>query len=263
MADDDAPLSSYSDPLYDRLDAISRQIRRLWWLFALVILIIAMSAIALRMYLQREPTALGGALAVRAMQEPDDVKREAAWTELADGAKQDLAFRAAACIELSQLHLGRGDAIKARERAQQAENLAREAKDDDLVLAAGLSRAAATLDAGDAGAALELYEKAVRGAGAKHPARKIAAEIGAAVCLDKQGKSAEAITRLEPLTSRTDRGAEQLVQVATAMYWRLKRAAESAAAPAAPAAPVAPVAPAAATPVVAPAPPAAAQPTTK
>ena len=247
MADDDAPLSSYSDPLYDRLDAISRQIRRLWWLFALVILIIALSAIALRLWMQREPTALGGALAVQAMQEQDPAKREAAWIELADGTKHDPAFRAAACIELSQLLLSRGDVIKGRERAQQAQELASLAKDEDLTLAAGLSRAAAALDGGDAAAALELYEKAGRNSGAKHPARKIAAELGAALCLEKLGKPAEAILRLEPLTTRTDRGADQLVQVATAMYWRLKRAGEAtptaqatAVAPAPAAAPAAP-----------------------
>ncbi len=257
MADDDAPLSSYSDPIYDRLDAISRQIRRLWWLFALVILIIALGAIAFRLWLQREPTALGGALAVQAMQEQDATKREAAWTELADGASHDAAFRAAACIELSQLLLNRGDVIKGRERAKQAQELAGKAKDDDLVLAAGLSQAAAALDSGDAAAALELYEKASRGAGAKHPARKIAAELGAALSLEKLGKPAESIVRLEPLTTRTERGAEQLVQVATAMYWRLKRAAETPAA----ATPAVPAAAAPAVPAPAAAPPA--QPTTK
>lgn len=223
MADDDAPLSSYSDPLYDRLDAISRQVRRQWWLFVLVLLIVALAAVAVRMWLHREPIALGGAVAVRALNERDDAKREAAWTELADGADQDPAFRTAACIELSQMLLSRGDAIKARERAQQAETLARAAKDDDLVLAASLSRAAAVLDGGDAAAALAIYEAAARGAGAKHPARKLAAELGAAVCLEKQGKTDEAIARLEPVTARTDKGAEQLVQLATSMYWRLKR----------------------------------------
>lgn len=237
MSDDDAPLSSYSDPLYDRLDALSRQIKRQWWLIVLVIIILALGAIALRLWLHREPVALGGAIAARALDERDEAKREALWIELADGPSQDTGFRAAACIELSQILLNRGDTIKARERAQQAQTLASEAKDEDLQLAAGLSRAAATLDAGDAAAALELYEKASRGAGAKHPTRKLAAELGAAVCLEKLGKPDEAMARLEPLTTRSDRGSEQLVQLATAMYWRLKRASEKTATVAAPAAP--------------------------
>jgi tetratricopeptide (TPR) repeat protein len=232
MADDDAPLSSYSDPFYDRLDALSRQIKRQWWLILLVIIILALGAIALRLWLHREPVALGGAIAARAIDERDEAKREALWSELADGPSQDAGFRAAACIELSQILLNRGDAIKARERAQQAENLARDAKDDDLVLAAGLSRAAANLDAGDAKTALELYEKATRNAGAKHPMRKLAAELGAAVCMEKLGQSADAMARLEPLTTRSDRGSEQLVQLATAMHWRLKRASEKTALPA-------------------------------
>lgn len=236
MADDDAPLTSYSDPFYDRLDAAMRQLRRQWWLVALVIIIIALAAIALRMWLHREPVALGGAIAVRAVNERDDAKREAIWTELADGASHDAAFRAAACIELCQTLLARGDAIKARERAQQAEALAREAKDDDLLLAAGLSRAAAILDSGDADAALSLYEQAARSAGAKYPVRKIAADLGAAICLEKQSKPDEAVLRLEPITIRSDRGADQLIQFATAMYWRLKRAQAETAAPAQPAA---------------------------
>jgi tetratricopeptide (TPR) repeat protein len=251
MADEDAPLSSYSDPLYDRLDAITRQIRRQWWIFALAILVVALAAIAFRMWRHSEPVALGGAIAVQALSERDEAKREAIWTGLADGQSHDPAFRAAASIELCQILLSRGDVIKARERAQQAETYARTAGDEDLVLAAGLSRAAATLDGGDAAAALTLYEQASRGSGAKHPARKLAAELGAATCLEKLGKVDEAMARLEPVTTRTDRGAEQLIQVATATYWRLKRAqaevpasapapVESAAAPAAaPAAPVA------------------------
>lgn len=236
MADDDAPLTSYSDPFYDRLDAAMRQLRRQWWLVALVILIIALGAVALRLWLHREPVALGGAIAVRAINERDEAKREAAWSELADGASHDPAFRAAACIELCQLSLGKGDAIKARDRAKQAEDLARAANDPDLILAAGLSRAAATLDGGDADGALALYEQASRGAGAKYPVRKLAAELGAATCLEKQGKADEAMARLEPITVRSDRGAEQLVQFATTMYWRLKRAQAEGAKPAAEAA---------------------------
>ncbi len=226
MADEDAPLSSYSDPLYDRLDAISRQIRKQWWLIALTILIIALGAIALRLRMHREPMALGGAIAAEAYAERDAAKREVLWSELADGPSHDPGFRAAACIELAQTLLDRGDAIKARERAQQAEGLARQAEDDDLVLAASLSRAAASLDGGDAQAALDTYEKTARGAGAKYPARKLAAELGAALCLEKLGKPDEAMIRLEPLTTRSERGAEQLIQLATSMYWRLKRAAE-------------------------------------
>jgi tetratricopeptide (TPR) repeat protein len=236
MADDDAPLSSYSDPLYDRLDAISRQVKRLWWMFALIIIIIALAAVAVRLWLHREPVAFGSAIAVRAMQEQDAAKKEASWTELADGTDHDAAFRAAANIELAQIKLTAGDAIKARERAEQAEKLAREAKDDDLVLAAGLSKAAALLDGGDATAALSLYETVARNSGAKYPARKLAADLGAATCLEKQGKPDEALTRLEPITTRTERGADQLVQIATAMYWRLKRTQAAPAAPAAPAA---------------------------
>jgi len=64
--------------------------------------------------------ALGGAIAARAMGEQDDAKREALWTELADGSNQDPGFRAAACIELSQVLLSRPDAIQARKRAEQA-----------------------------------------------------------------------------------------------------------------------------------------------
>lgn len=236
MADDDAPLSSYSDPIYDRLDALSRQVRKQWWLVILVVIVIALAAIAVRLWLHREPAALGGAIAASASAEQDPAKREAAWSELADGAKHDLGFRAAACIELSQILLDRGDAIKARERAKQAEDFAREAKDVDLQLAAGLSHAAALLDSGDANAALDLYEKAARGAGAQYPARKLAGELGAAVCLERLGKPDEALLRLEPLTTRSERGAEQVVQLATAMYWRLKRAAEPSTASPAPAA---------------------------
>jgi hypothetical protein len=223
MRDDDAPLTSYSDPFYDRLDALSRQVRRLWWLFALAVIAIALAAIALRLWLHREPTALGGAMALRAIQERDPAAQERLWADLADGAANDPAFRAAAAIELAQLQLAKGNPISARERAELAEAQAKAAGDTDLILAAGLSKAAALTDLGDREAALALYDRIAGSAGAKHPARRIAAELGAAVCLDKLGRRDEAIARLEPLSQRTDRGADQVVLVATSMYWRLKR----------------------------------------
>lgn len=252
MADDDAPLSSYSDPLYDRLDAISRQIRRLWWLFVLAILIVAAAAIALRLWLRTEPVALSAALAVEAMSQPA-AAQEAAWVALADGTKHDSAFRAAACVELSHLLLARGDAAAARSRAEQGRDLARTAQDDDLLLAAGISLAAALLDAGDAAGAFAQYDSAAKGAGARYPARKLAADLGAAIALERQGRIDDAILRLEPLTARTDDGAEGVVRMAVSMYWRLKRTQEAAAA--APAAAATP-APAASAPAPATAPPA-------
>ena len=221
--DDDAPLSSYSDPLYDRLDAIARHVRRLWWVLVLGILIIAAAAVAVRLWMHREPTAIGAALAVEARNERDPAKRAAAWTTLADGAAHDAGFRAAADIELVQIALGTGDAITARARAQKAEEQAALSGNDDLRLAASLSHAAALLEGGDATAALALYEKTARGAGGLHPARKFAADLGAAHSLVQAGKIEEAISRLEPLTTRSDRGAEDLIRIATATYWRLKR----------------------------------------
>lgn len=222
--EDDVPQSSYSDPLYDRLDALSRQVRRLWWLFALSILVIILGAIAYQLWSHREPIAVGAVIAIEANEERDVLKKDALWTKLADGADFALVFRATACIELTQSALNRGDFIVARKRAQEAEDHARLSEDRDLLLAAGLSRAAVALDSGDAAAALDLYNKSATGAGARHPARFFEAELGAARCLESQGKLDDAIQRLEPLLTRSDSGADQLVQIARSNYWRLKRA---------------------------------------
>lgn len=220
--DDDAPISSYSDPLYDRLDAMARQVKRMWWIFALGLAVVVTTSIAIRLWFNREPAALGAALAIAARDASDD-KRADAWKALADGAGNDPGFRAAACIELAQIHLSAGDAIKARERANQAEALAREAKDDDLRLAALLSLAAIAADGNDFTGALDQYEKCSRSAGATYQARRMAAELGAARCLEKLGRIDDALQRLEPLTTRSDSGAGQLIDLATATYWRLKR----------------------------------------
>ncbi len=224
--DDDAPLSSYSDPLYDRLDAISRQVRRLWWLFALSIIAIALGAAAFRLWMHREPTAASAALAIdatEAQQRGDTVRRDELWSKLADGADYEAGFRAAACMELTQSALNRGDGIQARKRAQEAEDHARRSGDQSLLLAAGLSRAAALLDEGKATEAFELYQKTSTGAGTRHPARQFEAELGAARCLEKQGKIDDAMLRLEPLLTWPDEGAKKLVEIARSNYWRLKR----------------------------------------
>ncbi len=220
--DDDAPISSYSDPIYDRLDVMARQVKRLWWLFALGLLVVVVASIMVRMYARREPTAVGVALALSASKEEGE-KREESWKTLADGTGNDPGFRAVACIELAQLRLNAGDPAKARERALQAEDFAKQIKDEDLRLAAMLSQAAIAAESNDYAAALEIYGKCSGFAGAKYQARRLTADLGAARCLEKLGRIDEAIQRLEPLTTRTDVGAAQLIDLAIGSYWRLKR----------------------------------------
>jgi hypothetical protein len=257
MADhDNAPLSSYSDPFYDRLDALFQQLRRIWWLVVLGIILVAGIAVWLRMQVQADPNAITAALVVEASNaEPDQA--EGKWKAIADDSAAPAVYRARAAIELTHLLLAKGDTVQAKDRALLAEAQARAAADDDMLLTATISRGAVALQANDAGAAFGFYDQAAKAAGARHPVRKLDADLGAARALAAQGKLDEAVARLEPLTTRKERGAEQLLSLAQTLYWTYKREAAIKAQPAPAPQAEAPAAPSE-TPAVAP--PAAPQP---
>lgn len=254
---DEAPLSSYSDPVYDRLDNLSRQVRRQWWLFATVLVVMVLGAVVVRLLLDRHPEA-ASASAFVAADAMEEAKRPGALEAMASADGQTAFFRARAAIELIQTALERNDLPKARQWAELAEKQAQASADDDLQLAARLSAAAIDLQEGKAEAAEKRYDAVAKAAGLRFPVRKLDADIGAARALAAQGRKSEAAARLEPLLTRSDRNADYLLMLAKGMYWRFLREAEAeaAAAKAMPgaSASAAPVVPAPAPVSVAPAP---------
>lgn len=227
------PTTSYSDPIYDRLESVAQRITRRLGLILTGLVILVVVAVLVHGWMNDNPTAASADAFLTIATKRDEASRARDPVKLAGAAKEFEAlaanaeinafFRARALIELVQHDLDRGDAASAKAHASKAKDLATQAADDDLQLAAGLSAAAADLQAGDYPAAEKAYSAVERAAGATHPDRQIAAVQGVAKAIELQGRLDDAIAKLEPLVNRTDTSAGPLLNLAKQQYWRLKR----------------------------------------
>lgn len=232
MADDLGPSTSYSDPFYDRLDAFAQVIKRAWPLVLLVVVLGIVGVFVLNSALQRHPEAGSAARFIAARDEADTTKRTAAFQALLADPQVTPTFRARAGIEVVQELLLKGDTASAAPVALKVIEAATAANDAEIQLAAKLTRAAVHQQAGELDQAISLFSETKRAAGAKYQVAQLTAVLGLAQVLTAQGKRDEAIVELEPLITRTDLGAENLLGLAKAMYWDLKRQVAEAAAPA-------------------------------
>lgn len=269
--------TSYSDPFYDRLEAVAQRIAKRMWLVILALVVVVVVAVITHAAMRDTPIAASAGhfldaatkhMEAKQAREPGErsaklAEAEKAFIAVAADEAVTPYYRARACIELTQLELDRSAITEAKAAIEKARTWAAKALDPDLDLAIGLSEAAVLFQAGDHAAAETAYLKVERGAGLTYPDRQIAATIGAAQAMVAQNRIDDAIAKLEVLASRTDGNATMLLSVAKNEYWALKRrqaAPQTKPAPEAPAAPApAPVAPAPAAPVEAA--PAAAAPT--
>lgn len=221
------PSSSYSDPIYDRLDTVAQRISRRWPLLVLLLLIIVATAVTLRMAFFRSPSAASASAYVEAMEAEGDDAKLAALKKLVDDAAATDYFRGRAACELVQDALDKKQPAEAKKYAEQAVAFAAKGGDADLQLNARLSLAAAHEDAGEYADALKSYRDVASSAGGKFPSQQLAAVLGAARTLQAQGLIDEAVTQLESVINRNDSGAEALLDYARVLYWQLKRAQES------------------------------------
>ena len=221
----DAPSSSYSDPFYDRLDAFAQELKKRWWLALLILVAVMTTVVVVYQIRNRHPEAAGLATFLSTQRKAEDPsKAKDAWSALVADQTLTPAIRARAGIELTQVLLLAGDTASALPAAQAAVQQASQTSDVPVQLAAKLTLAAAQAQAGQADDALSNYDAAERAAGAKHAAQQLEAILGGARILESQGKKDEALARLEPLLSRADAGAENLLAVAKVRYWGLKHA---------------------------------------
>jgi hypothetical protein len=217
------PSSSYSDPIYDRLDIFTQALRRHWWIYVLALLAIIALSLLSRAYLINRPNEASAAAFNRALDQREETERLSRLKELAENADADPYYRARADIELAQGKLDKEDANGAKEVAVKAVALAKTTNDVELSAAARLSQAAAEYQLGELTDALADYQGVRNTAGARYASLELEATLGAARTLEKQGKRADAATLLEPLLTRSDLGAERLLELARVRYWALKR----------------------------------------
>jgi hypothetical protein len=228
MADipDQGPASSYSDPIYDRLEPVYEFMRKRVGMFLLAILFVIVLAVIVHLWVSNRPDAASAAAYAAADRERDKDARTNAFKALAaDGTATDY-YRARAGIELTQIALEANDPnnpTAAMSAAKEALARAGHVTDPDLLSAARMSVAACEDAGGDFEGALKDYDAAATTAGAKLRANHLQAVVGAANALIALKRPDEAISRLEPLLANTDKGAEQLMDAVRTLYWTLKR----------------------------------------
>lgn len=238
------PSTSYSDPIYDRLEVVAQRVVKRLWLIVVALVAVVVVAVVTHASLKHTPVAASASQFLDAATirlEADRGDPAARTSKLIEAAKAFAAvaadekvtpyYRARAYIELTQLDLDRSQLTEAKAAIEKARDLAAKAEDPDLELAVGLSEAAVLLQANELQAAETRYLAIERAAGQTYPDRQIAATLGAAQAIIAQKRTDDAIAKLETLINRTDANAAMLLALAKNQYWALKRAQAAPAAP--------------------------------
>ncbi|MBA3847648.1 MAG: hypothetical protein H0X45_13530 [Planctomycetes bacterium] len=220
---DTGPSSSYSDPIYDRLDTVAQRVARRWPLLLLALLLIIGIALVLRHIAASDPETSSAFAYLDALDESDEVKRTERLTTVAHDDDNTAYFRARAHLDLVQHHLLAPDLVRAREHADAAVALARSSEDAGIEFEARLAQAAIAEDAGELDSALKAYQDVEIGSSGTYPAQRMAATLGGARVLQKAGDLDGALAKLEVLIANTDRDARALVQYGRWLYWQIKR----------------------------------------
>ncbi len=223
MADpvNDAPMTSYSDPFYDRIDAIYQSVKARWPIFLFVLILVVVITVIVGARMAHRPDAAGAHDYHTARQEPDKDKRRAALEKIATTSESQ-AFRVIALNDLVQEDLQRDDLAAARKHAEQAVELAKQGEDANLKLTTLNSLAVVQFQAGEYDKSAATYKSVIRPQ-PKFAAESLTAQLGQAQALVRAGKVDDALAVLDPLLSKSSAGAEELLNQARAYYWRLKR----------------------------------------
>lgn len=224
MADPlDSTTTSYSDPIYDRLEALSQRIRRFKWAVIGAIVLAVVIGIAVKQFLNDRPMARSAVAFVKAEGEAEPAAQRSAFEAIVADAKATAFFRARAAVEIAQTLVAEGKAAEAKTWVDQAKGFASEAKDDQLDLAVRLLEAAVAEDAGDYEAALTAYAAVERNGVIPFPAHGLVGALGAARVEVVQGKPADALARLEPYLERIDAEYDAVLTDIRLLYWQAKR----------------------------------------
>ncbi len=231
------PTTSYSDPIYDRLETVAQRIIRRLGLVILAMAVIVAVAVVSHQAMKNNPTAASAHEFLTAFtnkQEAEQARNPVEKNAGLDAAQKELTavatneaitpyYRARAYVELTQIALNRSQLTEASAAVEQAKTFASKSENADLELAVGLSEAAVFLQKGEHAAAENLYRSVERAAGQNNPDRQMAAAIGAAKAMELQGNLEGAIAILEGPINRVDKNASMLIELAKNTYWALKR----------------------------------------
>jgi hypothetical protein len=236
LPDTSGPTTSYSDPIYDRLESVAQRLGRRLGFVILALVVGIIIAVTIHGRMQNSPEAASANTFSKAQielelanRDRDPMGKSASITKAVTALQQVASdeaitpfFRCRAFIELVQQDLSLNNLSEAKGHAAKAVEFAAKSADTDLQLKAELSNAAVLLQSSDNAEAEKAYLLVEKHAGAKSVDSQMVAVLGAARAMELQGRLDDAATKLESITSRNDASAQQLVQLARQAYWRLK-----------------------------------------
>lgn len=176
----DAPdtLTSYSDPLYDRLEGVVKAMGRKWWVIVLMAAIFAGAAVMLQQQAERVPEAASANAYLEAL----DEEGSDALAAVADNAEILPEFRARAALEAADRALAAGDAERAASLLATADTQAGATALKDLQLTVAASQAAVLEEQGQFEDAAARYTQVADKSAAAQPGLNLVATLGAARC---------------------------------------------------------------------------------
>ena len=220
MADPQTPeeLSSYSDPLYDRMEGIANRLGQRWWLYVIAVILAVVIAFVMRDILGRSPDAA----AHHRYQTAADTE---ALIDLSRDESMTAEFRVHAAIEAAQDLLLSGEIDEAEALIRAAGPLATSSRHESrsLSLVKDLSLAAVHEEVGEFETALTLYQGVESRAGRQLPIHTILGGLGAARIQQVQAGALRATAQAEDDPQR----AASLNQEADTLHEQAVRGLES------------------------------------
>lgn len=220
------PDTSYSDPIYDRLEIIMDILAKRW---LLVVILFGLSAVSGLLIQQARLASPAAGSAQRFIKAQGDESALVALTT--DTEEVNAEFRAQACLALVQMALDREASEEALTYAEQGLALISAEEHAHLRRALQLAQAAALRESGERTQALDVLV-AVERTAIDDDAQRLEAQINQAtihaeLAQLKPDEAAEheeqALAILEPLRGASDRQARSLTDLARFLYFDIKR----------------------------------------
>ena len=220
MADPQTPeeLSSYSDPLYDRMESIANRLGQRWWLYVIAVILAVIIAFVMRDILGRSPDAA-------AHHRYETAADTQALIALSRDDSMTAEFRVHAGIEAAQNLLLDAEIDEAEALIRSLAPLVAASRHESrtLALVKDLSLAAVHEQVEEFAAALELYQGVESRAGRQMPIHTILGGLGATRVLQAQARALEA----EADSADNPENAARLTEQATVLREQAMRSLES------------------------------------
>lgn len=229
----DNDVSSYSDPIYDRLEGVKRFLANNWLLLAIIVLSVVVVITALNNMDTNTPESRSATAYNDARGDKEKLKALTANSDMV------ATFRFKAANDLFQMALDDKDLDQARQYLSTVEEQARASQSSELKLYAAISRASFQHQAGELEAALQTYEEALRSSTAVKEVKagrylaqfnQAQVQIAYAASLEDQEQAMQLRERARDTLDQLrvditlENSGSRLQQAAEYSYWNLLRA---------------------------------------